>query len=729
MIDSKSAENSIARASQKGNGRWPIQAETLLELAGLLNSTLERDQVLGILTEQFLRIVGADWVVVVELSEDAEDELSIVAAASGEDLPIDLHSCNKMPLSANPLLERTLRTKEPVWVKQIGNQQPIPCLAGVIGASSVLAIPLVFRGDALGVLAAGWATRVKGPSPKEMRLIQGLANQAATAMENARLYAAAERRAAQVTALFEIGRDISINLELSEILTSIVSKAQELLGADVSFLSLFSQDGNDLEVAASVGLRTEAMRKLKLKREQGLAGVVLQKGGPIIVDDYPREVIFKDPPMDAVKQEGLKSEIAVPLHTGSNLLGVLYIGNRTPARFREEDAQLLMAFAKQATIAIQNARLYEDAVAQRERAEAGRRYLQVVIDSMPEGVLVAMGAEGEVTTVNRVGRELLGIKATTVAALDESRSGAGLLTPEGIPFPWDQSPLSRALIYGETCLGAEVIIRRTDGKETPVLINSAPFKDLDGKIVGAVSVFQDISKAKETEQLKDEFISLVSHELRTPLTSIKGAASTLLRHYSTLDEKMREELLRDVDEESDRLYRLVENLLDFSRSEAGVIRLATEPVSLGKLAAKVVQKAKQRAGKLRFNLSIPPELPLAEADPLRIEQVLRNLLDNSIKYSPDGGEIELAAQVVDNKLLVSVRDQGIGIASDQQEKIFERFQRAAEANDGRIQGVGLGLAICRRLVEAHGGTIWVESELGKGSTFFFTLPIVEEELG
>ena len=129
-----------------------------------------------------------------------------------------------MPLSANPLLERTLRTKEPVWVKQIGNQQPIPCLAGVIGASSVLAIPLVFRGDALGVLAAGWATRVKGPSPKEMRLIQGLANQAATAMENARLYAAAERRAAQVTALFEIGRDISINLELSEILTSICGR-------------------------------------------------------------------------------------------------------------------------------------------------------------------------------------------------------------------------------------------------------------------------------------------------------------------------------------------------------------------------------------------------------------------------------------------------------------------------------------------------------------------------
>lgn len=717
------------RVGRRDRGRWPIQAETLLEVAGLLNSTLERNQVLGILTEQFLRIVGADWVVVVELAEDAEDELSLVAAASGSDRPVDVSRCARMPLAANPLLARTLLGREPVWMQRVGNQRPIPCLVDVIGASSALAVPLVFGDTALGVLAAGWAERVKGPSAKEMRLIQGLANQAATAMENARLYAAAERRAAQVAALFEIGRDISANLGLSEILTSIVGKARELLGSDTSFLALLSPDGRELEMAASVGLRTEAMRRLKLRREQGLAGVVVQRGEPIIVDDYPREVIFKDPPMEAVREEGLISEIAVPLSTGTDLLGVLYIGNRQPSRFRQEDAQLLMAFAKQATIAIQNARLYEDAVAQRERAEAGRRYLQVVIDSMPEGVVVAEGAEGEVTTVNRAGRELLGLRVAPGLALDEHHSGVGLFTPEGTPYAWDQLPLSRALYEGEVCLGAEVIIRRPDGKEIPVLINSAPFRDLEGRLAGAVAVFQDISKAKEAEQLKDEFISLVSHELRTPLTSIKGAARTLLRHYSALDEGTRQELLRDVDEESDRLYRLVENLLDFSRAEAGVIRLATEPVHLGKLAARVVDEVRNRAAGLQFRLSFPADLPLAEADPLRVEQVLRNLLDNAVKYSARGGEVELAGAVVGSRLVVSVRDQGMGIAPAEQEKVFERFQRAAGADGGRAQGVGLGLAICRRLVEAHGGRIWLESEPGEGSTFFFTLPIVVEELG
>lgn len=715
--------------SEVDGGRWTFQAEMLLEVAGLLSSTLERDQVLGTLACQFLRIVAADWVVVVETAEDGEEEFSLVAGAREGDRPLGLPKKARLPLAANPFLALALSTRAPIWVQSADDGQAKSGLIEALGGSSVLAVPLVFRGVALGVLAAGWAGAMHGPSPRDMRLIQGLANQAATAMENARLYADSERRAAQVTALFEIGRDISANLGLSEILNSIVGKARELLGSDTSFLALRSADGQELKMAASEGLRTEAMRNLRLGREQGLAGLVVQRGEPIIVDDYPREVIFKDPPLEVVQQEGLISEIAVPLSNGTDLLGVLYIGNRRPSRFHPEDAQLLMAFAKQATIAIQNARLYEEAVAQRERAEAGRRYLQVVIDSMPEGVAIAEGAEGRVSTINRAGKELLGIDAATGFAPEERPSAWGLYTPEGSLYPWEQLPLHRSLQHGEACLGVEVVVHRPDGSRAPVLVNSAPFRDLEGRISGAVVVFQDISKAKEAEQLKDEFISLVSHELRTPLTSIKGAARTLLRHFSNLDEATRVELLRDVDEESDRLYRLVENLLDFSRAEAGVLRLTTEPVHLGKMAAHVIAEVRSRAEGHRFNLSFPADLPLAEADPLRVEQVLRNLLDNAVKYSPQGGQIDVMGTVSDRRLKVSVRDPGIGIAPQDLMRVFGRFQRAADARVGRTQGVGLGLAICRRLVEAHGGQIWVESEPGVGSTFVFTLPLVEEEWG
>ncbi|MGE5618620.1 MAG: ATP-binding protein [Sphingomonadaceae bacterium] len=712
--------------SEGDGGRWTFQAEMLLEVAGLLNSTLERDQVLGTLAYQFLRIAAADWVVVAELAEDDEGELVLVAGAGEGHRPLVLLEGSRLPLVDNPFLARALRTRKPVWVGEVEREQPPSRLAKQVGASSALAVPLLFRGVALGVLAAGWLGPVSGPSPKEMRLIQGLANQAATAMENARLYAASERRAAQVTALFEIGRDISANLALSEILNSIVHKARELLGSDTSFLGLLSEDGQEVEMVASEGLRTEAMRRLRLGREQGLAGVVVKRGEPIIVDDYPREVIFKDPPMDAVRKEGLISEIGVPLSNGTDLLGILYIGNRSKVRFRQEDAQLLMAFAKQATIAIQNARLYEEAVSQRLRAEAGRRFLQVIIDSMPEGVIIAEGGEGKISTINRAGMELLGIERIWDIAPEDEASSLGLHTPDGALYSWEQLPLSRSIRHGEVCLGVEVVIHRPDGRKVPVLVNSAPFRDLEGRVSGAVVVFQDITKVKEAEQLKDEFVSLVSHELRTPLTSIKGAARTLLRHYSTLDEKTRMELVQDVDEEADRLYRLVENLLDFSRAEAGALRLTTEPVQVGKLAARVVAEVEARAPSHRFRLDFPASLPPAEADPLRVEQVLRNLLDNAVKYSPQGGEISLSGRVAEEMVMVVVEDHGIGISSQDQARVFDRFQRASDARVGQTGGVGLGLAICRRLVEAHGGRIWVESEPGCGSTFAFTLPLVEE---
>lgn len=710
-------------------GRWTIEAETLLDVAGLLNSTLEPRQVLDTMARQFLRIVAADWVAVVERFERTVQEMRLVAGACKTGPPFDVGSGSNLSMAGNPLMERAMRERAPVWDQDVDLELPLPCIGECMGASSALWVPLVFRDAVLGVLVAGWMGRMAGPSSKEMRLIQGLANQAATAMQNARLYAAAERRAAQVTALFEIGRDISANLGLRDILTSIVQKAQQLLDSDTSFLALLSPTGKELEMMASVGLRTGAMRTLRLRRDQGLGGAVVSSGEPIVVEDYSREVGLKDPPLYAVQQEGLVSHIGVPLSNGVDLLGVLYVGNRRPSRFSNHGARLLEAFAKQATIAIQNARLYHEAVVQRETIDAERHRLQVIIDSMPEGVIVALGDEGRISASNRAGRELLGLDSEPELALEEIPAALGLFNAQGRPYPWDEFPLARAIKEGEVSLGADVLVRRPDGSRVAVLVSSAPFRDPEGRVSGAVAVFQDISKVKEAEQLKDEFISLVSHELRTPLTSIKGAARTLLRHYSSLGEETSLELLRDIDEESDRLYRLVENLLDFSRSEAGVLKLATEPVHLGRLAAGVLAEMKARVSGRDLLFSFPPDLPHAEADPVRVEQVLRNLLDNAMKYSHEGEPIDVSARVARGMIQVSVRDRGIGIPAEDRERVFQRFQRGKHTSGISGQGAGLGLAICRRLIEAHGGRIWVESASGKGSTFCFTLPIVEEEWG
>jgi PAS domain S-box-containing protein len=709
-------------------GRWDVDADTVLEVAGFLNATLERDRFPSVLAEQFLRIFSADWVLVTEVTGRVKAGMVVAGTAQRDEALPAVPVGTVLPLQHDGAFQRTLDTCDPAWV-QTSDGAPGADLPGGLTAASMLLVPLVFREAPTGLLVAGWRGRAGRPADREMRLVQGLANVAATAMENARLFAATERRAAQVTALFEIGRDISAHLGLGEILHSIVQKAQELVKSDASFLALLTSDGQELEMTASVGLRTEAMRSLRLRREQGLAGAVVASGEPIIVDDFPRLVSLKDAPLGIVQEEGLASQIAVPLSDGKNLLGVLYIANRQPDRYDPDDAQLLMAFAKQATIAIQNARLYAEAVAHRERAEAGRRRLQVIIDSMPEGVLIAEGQDGRISAVNRAGEELLGDGKLTGATFEDLVPALELSSPQGKQYAAHDFPLMRTIRRDEVCLGVEVMLRRGDGRKIAVLINSAPFHDPEGRVSGAVAVFQDISKAKEAEQLKDEFISLVSHELRTPLTSIKGAASTLLRRYAALEDETRQELLQDIDEEADRLYRLVENLLDFSRSEAGMLRLATEPVHVGNLAARVTKDIGARAPRHQFSVSFAAGLPPAEADPIRVEQVLRNLLDNAVKYSPGGGLVEVRGEVSGGRLLVSVRDEGTGVAPADQRRVFGRFQQGGTAPEERSSGVGLGLAICQRLVEAHGGTISLESELGSGSTFFFTLPLVQEEWG
>ncbi|MBI4495251.1 MAG: GAF domain-containing protein [Chloroflexi bacterium] len=228
--------------------------------------------------------------------------------------------------------------------------------------------------------------------------------------------------------------------------------------------------------------------------------------------------------------------------------------------------------------------------------------------------------------------------------------------------------------------------------------------------------------AQASERLKDDFISMMSHELRTPLTAIKGCARTLIRHEQTLDAETRRQFLWDIDEGAELLQRLVENLLDLQQVEAGVLHVRTEPTVVGRVAQKVVAEARRRRQDKRFVLQFPEVLPAAEADPLRLEQVLRNLIDNAAKYSPPGAEVRLAGSQRGDEVVVEVFNPGEGIAPEDQQRLFEPFSRpAGDLSAGN--GAGLGLAICRRLIELQAGRIWVRSEPGQGATFGFSLPV------
>jgi signal transduction histidine kinase len=220
----------------------------------------------------------------------------------------------------------------------------------------------------------------------------------------------------------------------------------------------------------------------------------------------------------------------------------------------------------------------------------------------------------------------------------------------------------------------------------------------------------------------------VSHELRTPLSSIKGYASSLLRDDVEWEDETRREFLTVIDEESDRLTALIEDLLQMSEIEAGVLRVDRQPVRITRLAQKIVKKLRPEARDHQVSVNVVADVPETLADPRRVEQVLQNLIGNAVKYSPDGAPVQVRVERRGAEILVSVRDQGIGIALEHLDHVFDRFYRVDGTLARQTGGSGLGLAICRGLVEAHGGKIWVESQLSKGSTFFFTIPLTPPEI-
>jgi PAS domain S-box-containing protein len=266
----------------------------------------------------------------------------------------------------------------------------------------------------------------------------------------------------------------------------------------------------------------------------------------------------------------------------------------------------------------------------------------------------------------------------------------------------------------------EVKIQRKDGTEFWSWVSASPLQDTKGRYIGHLGMFTDITERKKAELLKDEFLGLVSHELRTPLTIVMGSI------YTAMSDGMPSEEVRDLLENAadgaESLSRILENLLELTRAQAGRLKIRKESINLAEVAQEVIAKFKSKSGTRRFSLDMPDDLPKVVADAIRVERIIYNLLDNAVKYSPDGSEVRVFSHCQGDCVVVGVSDRGTGISPHDQGRLFQPFERLSNPSANSSQGTGLGLVVCKRLVEAHGGQIWVESELGQGSTFYFTLP-------
>ena len=414
----------------------------------------------------------------------------------------------------------------------------------------------------------------------------------------------------------------------------------------------------------------------------------------------------------------LLSFLAAPIcHQGEHL-GTIYLDEKE-GEYSREDEETLVLFASQAAMVIANARRYRDE--QRARAR-----LETLIDTSPVGVAVFDARTGMPLSFNREAARLMEAVRLPDRPPEDLLQVLTVRRFEGQAVSLADFPLAQVLSRGETVRAEEMVLSVPDGRSITVLVNATPLRSEDDNEVETVVVtLQDMTALNELEKMRAEFLGMVSHELRTPLTSIKGSVDTLLESFNSLDSAEMVQFLRIIKSQSDRMRDLISDLLDVARIETGMLSVTPEAVEVGDLVDEAKNTFLTGGGRRNFTIDMELDLPWVMADRRRIVQVLGNLLSNAARYSPESSSIRVNASLGDDCVEISVADEGQGVSPDEMPLLFRKFSRnIGQGVEREAPDTGLGLAICKGIVEALGGRIWAESAgLGQGSTFTFTLPV------
>ncbi|NJN92732.1 MAG: PAS domain S-box protein [Anaerolineales bacterium] len=503
--------------------------------------------------------------------------------------------------------------------------------------------------------------------------------------------------------LLEISRAMSARLDLSAVLELTLRSAVELLAGQAGLITL-RRDDNSFFPHASIGLPMQAVPLFEpLWRD-----LESEDNRDAIPDISLRLALGS-------KAAGvpLRQVVALPLEIGGETIGHIFIFRARGAAFSSNDRQVLGAFADQAAIAVQNARLYQQVSAERER-------LTAIIENSGDGVMI-VNPYRIIQTWNKALVNLTGISPEEAIGRP-CYDVLNLRTAQGVNVCHTACPLLHPPADGR--LYVEGIHRRADGLTLTLANNYSPQFNEEGKITQYVANVRDITRLREAEELKQTLLSVISHELKTPVSIIKGYAGTLAREDANWDKATLAEGLGIIEEEADRLDKLINNLLEASRLQAGGIKLRRGYVELDDLARLIVKKLQTTTTQHTFVVDFPPDFPPIQGDYERLQEVLTNLIGNAIKYSPEGGLIKVGGMVLENNLIrLYISDQGIGISPGDQEQIFDRFYRVDNRLTRQTPGTGLGLFLVKAVVEAHGGRVGVQSSPGQGSTFWIELPL------
>jgi signal transduction histidine kinase len=499
--------------------------------------------------------------------------------------------------------------------------------------------------------------------------------------------------------LLEIARALTQELDQKKLLARILRIAIEMLAGQAGLIALRDQPAEGWRVATAHGIPPAFLRYL----EPLLAE---ERATELNVDELNR--MLKE--LTYTASMGLLNGTGLPLVAHGRVIGVIFIFRSYPDLFSANDQQLLQSFADQAAIAVYNAQLYGQVSYEKQRLDA-------LIDSAADGILI-LHADHTIERVNDAFERMYGKSDDEIRGLKHeevirwARKPQGMTLEEAERDGWPLTPHANLYVEGD--------LARFLPSPLPVGITYAPLLTSDGKLRNIIVTVRDITHFRTAEEIKATFISIVSHELKTPVALIKGYASTLRRDDARWDKHIIQDSLAVIEEEADRLTRMIEDLLDASRLQAGGLSLKRTDVSLAALARRLAERFGTQTHAHTLVVDFPEPFPIILADETRIEQVLSNLISNAIKYSP-GGEIRISGEIRPEQVIVTVSDQGAGIDPRDLPHIFDRFYRADKAVR-HTKGAGLGLYLARAIVEAHGGRIWADSQPDHGARICFSLP-------
>ncbi len=630
------------------------------------------------------------------------------------------------PLDQSPMLQRMRVTRQPIVVNaDLAAQTNITTIPGTDLARSLLAVPILTRGETTGMIIVENFERENAFGEADTRLLTTLSASLSVALENARLFDETRRRASEMAALTEIGREVSASLDLNTVLARISTRARELLAGDAGAVYLLEADGLTLTPIVVVGKDAEAIRANGSRLGAGLIGqITASRQAEIVLDSAkdPRGVHIAGTSEEA---DGEQMMVA-PLLAGEHIIGAMSVW-RTHARhlFGPADLNFLAGLGRQAAIAIQNARLFAE-------VERQQRYSEALVTTSPVAIITT-DLEDRVASWNPGAERLFGYTAAEAGGrrLDELVARLPELRAE-----------AEARAAAPNTLAAQgrldAITRRTrkDGTLVDVELAGMPVV-VDGRQVGHIAIYHDITdlqrarqEAELANQAKSAFLATMSHEIRTPMNAVIGMSGLLLDTPLTPEQREFAEIIRA---SGDALLGIINDILDFSKIEAGKLELERQPFDLRECVESALDLVAARAFDKGLDLAydLDERLPAAlVGDAARLRQVLLNTLTNAVKFT-DHGEVVLTIKQSDDiplpttnyQLLFSIRDTGVGIPPDRMSRLFQSFSQVDASTARKYGGTGLGLAISRRLVELMGGAMWAESQgvPGQGATFCFTL--------